>query len=130
MRRLYQDEFSASIANSVLFAYPTPLPLSSHLHEKKHVTSIIPSFTHRNKGLTWRALPGHRMRKSYRMRHARLRDAPLTGQAFHPRSCAGLRRSALLLVSAQAHADHLRHARLLHRHAINHVGGLHHALGV
>ena len=28
------------------------------------------------------------------------------------------------------YADHLRHARLLHRDAVNHVGGLHHPLGV
>ena len=42
-----------------------------------------------------------------------------------------LRRCALRLsLVPQSHAHHFRHARLLHGDAVDHIGGLHHALGV
>jgi len=39
-------------------------------------------------------------------------------------------RSPLLFLSAQLHADHFRYTRLLHCHTVDHVCGMHHALGV
>src|ERR1700722_183956 len=41
-----------------------------------------------------------------------------------------LRGGATLLMRAEAHADHLGDAGLLHGYAVDHVGGLHHALGM
>jgi hypothetical protein len=39
-------------------------------------------------------------------------------------------RGPLLFVATQAHADDLRYSGLLHGHAVNNVGGMHHPLRV
>ena len=89
--------------------------------------SILPFPT---KDLRAALFPENRARKSHSKHHAQLRDALSTLQSTHPRPCANSSRSPLLLLPAQPHAHHLRNARLLHRHAVDHVRRLHHAFGV
>src|SRR5580698_8685979 len=118
---LYKNEPSHSKGNAKSLVDPTPPLLLPHSHENNLVTSKTLDSTFPNKRLACRALPENRTCKSHSKHHAQLRDAPSTLLATHPRTSANSSCSPLLLLPAQSYTHHLGHARLLHRHAVDHV---------